>query len=193
MNTVYTVTGTASQNGLTCNGTNTVSVSVNPNPTVTASSTRSAICLSESNVISPNGATSYSWSSPAGPITGAGSITVSPVADVTYTVSGTDANGCKSTGTFFLKVAVCVGIENSQLSSAARLIIYPNPSSGEFTIRADKAVTIRIINELGQQVSTISLTGDEPKAAINGLASGIYFITGENAGDGIKQKIVITK
>jgi hypothetical protein len=189
-NTVYTVTGTASQNGITCSGTNTISVNVNPNPTVTASSSRTAMCISESNVINGNGATSYTWSTPSGPLSGA-SITVSPVTDQSYTLTGVDANGCKGTGTFQLKVTACVGIESHTLSQT-RLVIYPNPSSGEFTISSNTDVKLRIVNELGQEVRQISLSADAD-TLVNGLANGIYFITGGTAGDGIKEKIIITK
>jgi hypothetical protein len=191
MNSVYTVTGTASQNGLTCEGTNTVSVGVMPNPTVTASSTRSAICISESAIITATGAATYTWSTPSGPLSG-GSITVTPVIDQTYSLSGVDANGCKGTSTFQLKVAICAGLEAHALNSA-NVIIYPNPSSGEFTISADQTIDLRIVNELGQEVKAITLNSDAPKATVTNLASGVYFIIGKNANGIVKEKIIVTK
>jgi hypothetical protein len=190
LTTVYTVTGTASQNGLSCTGTNTVSVTVNPKPAVSAVSTHSAICISESAVITGSGAATYSWSSPAGPLPAGNSITVSPVVDQSYTVTGVDANGCKNTGTVQLKVTSCVGIEANTLNTA-NVLIYPNPSNGDFTISTDQAIELTITNGLGQQVRTITLNANTPKATVNNLANGVYFIVGKNENGIVKEKIVI--
>ena len=191
LNTVYTVTGTASQNGLSCTGTNTVMVSVNANPTVTASSSRTAMCIGESSVLNPNGATSYTWSTPSGPQT-VSNLTISPVTDQTYTLTGVDANGCVGKGTFLMKVATCVGI-NHYSAANQQLIIYPNPSRGEFTISSDQAMSVQISNELGQLIKTISITDTQKEVKINHLSSGVYFITGENSNGSVKQKLIITE
>jgi hypothetical protein len=188
-NSVYTVTGTASQNGVTCTNTNTVSVNVNPNPTVTASSTRSAICIGESAVIDPAGAATYSWSSISGPLAGQ-SITVSPIVDQTYSVSGTDANGCKGAGSFQLKVATCVGIEKQEQETVG-LLIYPNPNNGEFTIHAPAALSVKIVNMLGQKVKTVALTHGE--ANISGLSEGVYFVIGEGGQGSVIRRVIVTK
>jgi hypothetical protein len=81
VNTIYTVTGT-DINGCTANAIS--SISVNPIPTVTVNS--GTICSNQSFVINPSGANTYTYSS--------GSNTVSPVANSTYTITGTDLNGC---------------------------------------------------------------------------------------------------
>jgi gliding motility-associated-like protein len=84
----YTVTGTTSG----CTNTSNVTVTVNPIPTVSAGSDVS-ICTGGSTTLTATGATTYSWA-PGGMTTA--SITVSPAATTTYTVTGTSL-GCTST------------------------------------------------------------------------------------------------
>ncbi|MCA6364975.1 MAG: T9SS type A sorting domain-containing protein [Bacteroidetes bacterium] len=89
--TTYTVTGTDA-NG--CVNTDVVSVTVNPLPVITASATNAAICTGSSTTLSATGGVSYTWN--PGALSGS-SVSVSPTTSTTYTVSGTDANGCVNT------------------------------------------------------------------------------------------------
>jgi hypothetical protein len=84
------VTGTDA-NG--CTNTSTVSVAVNPLPTIGATGT-TLICPGDATTLNGNGGNTYSWQ--PGNMTGA-SVSVSPSANTTYTVTGTDANGCSNT------------------------------------------------------------------------------------------------
>lgn len=90
----YTVTGT---DGAGCSATDDITITVNPLPTITASS-NVAICEGESTVLQGFGGTSYTWS-PATNLsaTSGQSVTASPTSTITYTVTGTDANGCENT------------------------------------------------------------------------------------------------
>ena len=82
-----------------CTGdySNTIKITVNANPivTVTASAT---ICSGSSRTLTATGAVSYSWSPSTylSSISGT-SVVSSPTANATYTVTGTDANGCTNT------------------------------------------------------------------------------------------------
>lgn len=84
----YTVTGTDA-NG--CQNTDQVSVTVNALPTVDAGSNQS-ICPGAQVTLSGSGATSYTWNN--GVTNG---VPFAPTATNTYTVTGTDANGCQNT------------------------------------------------------------------------------------------------
>ena len=81
----YTVTGTDA-NG--CINTDQVVVTVNPLPTINAGADV-AICIGASTTLTASGGTTYTWDNGA---TQGGS--VSPASTTTYTVSGTNANGC---------------------------------------------------------------------------------------------------
>ena len=85
----YTVTGTGS-NG--CTNTATTTVTVNALPTVTASSSAAAICAGANVTLTGGGASTYAWS---GGVTNA--VAFMPTATMTYTVTGTNVNGCVNT------------------------------------------------------------------------------------------------
>jgi hypothetical protein len=95
--TTYSVTGT-SING--CTGTGSVTVTVNPNPVITVSPTAPQICPGSSVTLTASGADTYNW---AGPGTGV-SHSVSPTATTTYSVTGTDVNGCSGTASVTVTV-----------------------------------------------------------------------------------------
>jgi hypothetical protein len=72
--------------------TDMITVTVNALPTVVANSTSSSVCMGSSVTLSGSGATSYSWS---GGVTD--NVPFTPTSTNTYTVTGTDANGCMNT------------------------------------------------------------------------------------------------
>jgi hypothetical protein len=69
-----------------------VNVIVNPLPTVTASSTAGTVCAGTSVTLTGGGASTYTWT---GGVTDA--VPFVPVSTSSYTVTGTDANGCMNT------------------------------------------------------------------------------------------------
>jgi hypothetical protein len=89
--TTYTVIGTSATG---CRDTATLQITVNPTPAVTASASSQSICPGGSTTLTANGAPSYVWM--PGNLTGA-SITVTPAATTTYTVTGTNQFGCSDT------------------------------------------------------------------------------------------------
>ncbi len=89
--TTYTVTGVDS-NGCSINSTSIVVV--NPVPVITTSAPDS-ICINLSTTLTASGAVSYSWSPSIGlNLTIGSSVLASPLSNTTYTVTGTDINGC---------------------------------------------------------------------------------------------------
>ena len=78
-----------------CVGTGTLSVVVNPLPIVTVNSV--AICNGQQVAnLTSSGATSYSWSLGTSPSTGS-AVIATPTSTTSYTVTGTDVNGCSNT------------------------------------------------------------------------------------------------
>jgi Galactose oxidase, central domain/Secretion system C-terminal sorting domain len=81
-----------------------VSITVNPLPTILTSSSP-AICVGDSAVLNASGASTYSWSpcTNLNPCTGS-AVTAFPADSITYTVTGTDVNGCSATATILVTV-----------------------------------------------------------------------------------------
>ena len=68
--------------------------------------------------------------------------------------------------------------------------IYPNPSMGNFTIKAIKQMNLNLVNELGQVIKEIQLNdGNNNTVSASNLSSGIYFIVGKN----INRKIIVNR
>jgi gliding motility-associated-like protein len=87
--TTTTYTCTTTVNGASCS--DAIVVTVNPLPTVNAGTDQS-ICLNQPVTFSGSGATSYSWNNSV-----INNTPFTPTATATYTVTGTDANGCVNT------------------------------------------------------------------------------------------------
>jgi hypothetical protein len=96
----YTLTATDS---LGCTAMETVIVTVNNLPTIGASANPATICYGDPTTLTGTGAATYAWSNSAN----GASVQVAPTSSTSYTVTGTDVNGCVNTGTVTVSVIVC--------------------------------------------------------------------------------------
>src|SRR5690606_27354735 len=98
--------------------------------------------------------------------------TVSPTADISYSVIGTYTDtGCSSMAFLSLSVSDCSGI--SELEANA-LQIFPNPTDGCFYVNAADA-TISIYNSAGELVSAFEHHWSHDDC-FPGLSPGIYYL-----------------
>lgn len=87
-----------------CKNSDSVTVFVNQLPNVTVSS-NTAICIGASTSITASGATNYSWSPSTGlDNTNISNPTANPTSTTTYTVIGTDNNGCANSDSTIVTV-----------------------------------------------------------------------------------------
>lgn len=142
--TTYTVTGTSVAG---CQNTDQVTVTVNPLPIVSAGSDQT-ICAGDQVILSGSGASSYTWTN--GVVNNVG---FTPgVGNVTYTVTGTDANGCTSTD----QVSVTVLPQpNPSVSSNDPLSGYPGLVVN-FTNNSTNATSYSIDFDNGDQSTSTS-------------------------------------
>lgn len=98
----YTVQLTAT-NG-SGSSTATQVITVNAFPSVTAAGNPTNICVGQSTTLTGSGASTYVWN--PGNISGS-PVNVTPAATTTYTVVGTDANGCTNTSGVTITVVPC--------------------------------------------------------------------------------------
>ncbi|MEO8760962.1 MAG: LamG-like jellyroll fold domain-containing protein, partial [Bacteroidia bacterium] len=182
----YTVTGTDGNN---CMNMAVATINVNALPTLTITPSDTIICPGAMVTLTANGATTYTWSTSQT----TGSIVATPTANATYSVSGTDGNGCTGMSSTNVTVTICAGI--AKYSNNINVSIYPNPSKGEFTIASAnyaENTTLTIYNAIGQAVYTTKLNSALQTINAN-LANGMYVIRLQNAQGTGMQHIVITE
>jgi hypothetical protein len=187
ISTIYTVTGGGTN---LCQTSRTLSILVYALPSITITPSRSLFCKGEKINLSATGANSYTWvvQGVLNP-----SVQVYPTTNTTYSIIGQSVQGCLNTATYALVVSLCTGIEQFEAGNTV-LNVYPNPNNGTFTIKGDINLALKIINELGQVVRTVSLNeGNSHEASVGELAAGIYFISGQKDELIIKQKIVVAR
>ena len=188
--TTYSVNANTTITGLSCPSSTNISITVFNNPTVAIVATKTVVCKSDPAItLSGTGAVTYTWSTNATSL----SISVKPQSTTTYTVLGTDANGCQSSASRQVIVNACTSV--GELSGAEKgLNVYPNPSNGVFVVSSETDLDLSIVNELGQVIRTIKLSAqNDHTLQVTDLANGVYFIVGQNSDLKINQKIIIAK
>jgi hypothetical protein len=185
----YSVTGTNTLTGCTSTNQAAKSISVLALPFVSITGSNPLmLCVGENANLTASGAVSYTWN-PGGQ---GAMITISPSITTVYTVTGMDANGCTNKATYVQNVDDCTGLRALFLNT--ELLIFPNPSSGQFVISAKEATDLTLINELGQSIKTLSLNEkNNYKANISDVPNGIYFIVSLTGNQVLKQKIIVAK
>lgn len=156
----------------------TLSVTVNSLPLINISTSDSIICgppFQETCTLTANGAATYTWV----PAANGANVIISPTVTTTYTVTGTDNNGCKNFAAITQTVSGCIGIEELNKTSRA-IIIYPNPAYDKCSIifneeRAGQALLV--YNMIGNVIFTKTINEKNTELDLSELASGIYFIT----------------
>ncbi|MDP3224485.1 MAG: gliding motility-associated C-terminal domain-containing protein, partial [Rubrivivax sp.] len=189
--TSYSVSGV---NIFGCISTTTISFSVTPTPTLIPISSSTAICIGNSATLSATGANSYTWN--PGALTG-GTVIVTPIANTTYTVSGSNGN-CVSSQTISIIVnsnptltsnssptLVCSG--NSSTLTANGALTYtwsPGAISGQ-TINITPATTTNYTvtgtNATGCTASAVTSVSVNITPTINPIASPTAICRGNSA------------
>lgn len=125
----YTVTGTSASG---CTNTDQVVVTVNQLPAVNAGADQN-VCVGGSVTLTGSGAVSYTWNNGV-----ANGISFVPSSTQTYTVTGTDANGCINTDQVIVTVnqlpivgagsnqTICVGMPVTLTGSGAQTYTWDN-------------------------------------------------------------------
>lgn len=149
-NTTYTVRVTDANS---CTANDMVNVIVNNLPAVSAGPDR-ILCTGSSASLTASGALSYVWS-PGGYTTS--SISVNPISNTTYFVTGTDANGCVATDTANVTVnplpnvsagpdkAICVGSTTDLVASGANAYSWNPGAATTSTIYVSPSVNTTYI------------------------------------------------
>lgn len=129
-----------------------VGVIENALPTVTASPGE-AICLGESVLLTASGAVTYGWSPPEGlsALSGNG-VNANPTTNTTYTVIGTDANGCSASAT--VSVNVNATYSNTIAASICGGSSYVLPDGSSVNATGNYSVTLSSITGCDSVITT---------------------------------------
>jgi hypothetical protein len=173
-----------------------VTVFVNAAPNVTLSANPSILAsLGLSSTLTASGAANYQWSTGA---TGS-VIVVIPLATTTYSVIGTDANGCTGTASATVSLNLLGGLLSSTSLSTGttnqnsvdsdgekipssnepgkEITLYPNPSSGVFYVKnAPENSTIEVYSIVGERVYANTIGNEVEAVDLGQKANGIYII-----------------
>ena len=135
VNTTYSVEATDANS---CTVSTTFSVVVYSLPQISVNS--GSVCLGGSFTITPAGATSYSYSS--------GSNIVTPSANETYTVTGSDANGCEHTAlsNVFVFALPVVAVNSGSVCSGSSFTLVPSGASS-YSYSGGSNIVAPVINE----------------------------------------------
>ena len=167
----YTVTGTDA-NG--CIATAQVIVTVDPLPIVSGGGNQT-VCAGSPVTLSGSGATAYNWNN--GALNG---ISFIPATGATYTVTGTDANGCIATNQVIVTVnplpIVNAGVDQTICEGDAVTLI----ASGATTYTWNNGVT-NGISFTPANLGTYSVTGTDANGCIDTDVVTISIIPAPNA------------
>jgi gliding motility-associated-like protein len=167
---VYTVSLTAKEGQ--CQAQTQHLITVNPSPIVSINSSGVAACAGSDVSLDATGASTYQWS-PAAGLSNAG--VANPVAqlqnnNITYTVTGTDDNGCSATATITLELSSdCLGYYVPDAFT-------PNGDgrNDEFrvkTVDAPRAFSLQVFNRWGAKVFESSSVGTGWNGTVGGTTA----------------------
>jgi hypothetical protein len=164
-----------------CSGSTILTVTVNPTPTLVAVTNPTIICAGEKALVTLGGAVDP-YMVNGNPMMSGSSIT--PTSTTNYTVTANSADGCPATTYFTQKVSACLGLKTT--SPVNSMVVYPNPSLGNFILRSPHNETAIIYSETGQIIRSINLNKDTD-TEITGLVPGLYYLVTP----GTKMKLVV--
>ena len=154
---VYTVTGVS---GANCVNTDQVSVTVNPLPTVGAG-TDQVICIGTPVTLSGTGATTYTWDNSV--IDGT---PFNPSTTATYTVTGTDGNGCINTDQVLVTVNLLANVTAGPDQTVCDGTAVTLSGGGAVTFVWDNGVINGIAFTPGA-TTTYTVTGTDANGCVN--------------------------
>ncbi len=180
--TGYYVIGTDATTSCNSAASSPVSITINSAPTVTANVTSTPVCLGTTVTLSGGGATTYSWDN--GATNGA---VFAPAATTTYTVIGTDGNGCTNTASVLVTVntpavttsvvagtAVWRGATSVDFGTATNWYAYDGTSYAVSASAPSSATSVIIpVNQgcVSQQPSTLANSGSVKNITIEAGAT----------------------
>ena len=151
----YTVTGS---DAIGCSNTTTIQVFVNPLPIISiAVSPNDTICAGESITLIASGAPNIIWN--GGVING---VPFTPIGNLSYTATGTDANGCSNTAvqTITVKPVPIVNLgPNTQICEGDSIVLNAGIPNGTYLWQDNSTLPTYTVKQTGIYSVTVDLDG----------------------------------
>ena len=112
--------------------------------------------------LTASGADSYLWST--GDTTE--SITVYPMVDKRYTVTGFSKNGCSTEASVLVRV----------FNEGDEMVVYPNPASSKVEIYMPLIDEVEVLNLLGTRVDHVNANREVVELDVSHYDSGVYIV-----------------
>ncbi|MFN5183891.1 MAG: choice-of-anchor I family protein [Bacteroidota bacterium] len=192
---IYSVTGT-DNNGCSAAVTNTLTTNPLPNVSAVSSAPGDSICSGNTITLNGAGASNYAWS--GGIVNG---VAFSPSASLTYTVTGTDVNGCSNTYALGVTVNACLGLDVENILFLVN--VFPNPANDILNMTfsgSREDLKFELMNGIGQVLitekseSVNSVNENTIQMNVNELSNGVYFLNVSDNNSNVKTiRVVINK
>ena len=170
---------------LGCFAIDTLNILAHALPTIVITTDSTTICNGSSLVLVASGADTYEWSTQETQA----EITIAPTATTTYTVTGTDVNGCENTTEIEIIVETCSSINKIDYNYA----IYPNPTNDLVNITVENMdytnASISLMDITGRILSTATLVDTNTTMSLANYPAGLYFIRVQAGEDFFVEKV----
>ena len=191
---IYTI-NLAANNGTLSTVTKTINVT-SPQLFLSASP-QTTVCAGQSATLSAAGVSTFTWQ--PGGVAWYEIVETPQQAVQVYTVNATEVNGCTTSGTIALYVAICTGIDAAAAEPMV-FSVHPNPASNWLAINSGNAssteIMVEVSDALGRLVlaEQLSFSKSLPEHRLNiaTLEKGIYLVKLRSA-EGQQQAIKFIK
>jgi hypothetical protein len=191
VNPVVTTSYVVSGMGINgCTAAAVCNVNVNPLPSISVIQTPPVMCKDQTGTISVVGVSTYTWNTGMN----SSSLIVTGQNPLTFTISGTDVNGCSNQTTFIQSVSSCLGlVDNEQLEFKGTVLrFYPVPARENVNISYRGEATLIICSPLGDILQRRKHT-DNTVINVDALDNGLYLLVVVTVESCLTGKFIVEK
>ncbi len=196
--TTYTATGT---NAAGCTATSSVTITATSTFSVSISASTATTCSGGQATLTASGGNTYSWSGPSSYSATGNPVVVTPSATGTYTVTGTDINGCTATATQTItvgggptvtvssNVTICYGSSTTLTASGATTYAWTpsttlSASTGtSVTATPTTTTTYTVYGTTSGCTNTSSVTVTVTQSPVSSIPSQVVYCPGDYGGN----------
>ncbi|HXB40890.1 MAG TPA: FG-GAP-like repeat-containing protein [Bacteroidia bacterium] len=158
-------------------------------PPVVAHANADTICAGNPLILTGSGAATYTWTGGA-----TNGVAFPAAATTTYTVTGTNSDGCTNKDTVRVIVSLCAHIISSG-SQRTSLVVFPNPANEDVVIEliAENEQLVKITDITGNTIFFKTLPVGKSKIDVRNFPAGVYTIAVFSNEDVVTRRLLICR